>query len=182
MSDRPLDLLQDAEEAPPKRERRDAVENRERLLAVAKGLFAAQGAEQTTMQAIAHCRHPTVAMIKGACVGGGLEIAAACDMRICGESSRFGVPVKNLGLVMAYGELKGLIDVVGRAVALEIVLEGRVFGIVSTGFNIAGLMGPMFYASLLDHGFYRGIFLAATAFMLITMGITFAQELRARRA
>ncbi len=53
MSDRPLDLLQDADEAPLKRERRDAVENRERLLKVAKALFATQGAEQTTMQAIA---------------------------------------------------------------------------------------------------------------------------------
>ncbi len=83
---------------------------------------------QRTMDAVSHCRHPVVAMIHGACVGGGLEIAAICDMRICGESSRFGVPVKNLGLVMAYGELKGLIDLVGRAIALEIVLEGRVFG------------------------------------------------------
>jgi enoyl-CoA hydratase len=83
---------------------------------------------QSTMDAIAECRHPTVAMIHGVCVGGGLELAALCDMRICGTSSRFGVPVKNLGLVMAYGELKGLIDLVGRSVALEIVLEGRVFG------------------------------------------------------
>jgi enoyl-CoA hydratase/carnithine racemase len=83
---------------------------------------------QRAMDAVAHCRHPTVAMIHGVCVGGGLELAATCDMRICGEASRFGVPVKNLGLVMAYGELKGLIDLVGRATALEIVLEGRVFG------------------------------------------------------
>jgi enoyl-CoA hydratase/carnithine racemase len=83
---------------------------------------------QEGMDAIAGCRHPVVALIKGACVGGGLEIAAVCDLRICGESSRFGVPVKNLGLVMAYGELKGLIELVGRAVALEIVFEGRVFG------------------------------------------------------
>ena len=52
MGDRSL-LQQDANEAPLKRERRDAVENRERLLAAAKALFAAQGAEQTTMQAIA---------------------------------------------------------------------------------------------------------------------------------
>ena len=59
--------------------------------------------------------------------------------------------------------------------------EGRVFGIVSTGFNIAGLVGPMFYAWLLDHGFHRGIFLAAVGFMLITMMITLAQELRSRR-
>jgi enoyl-CoA hydratase/carnithine racemase len=83
---------------------------------------------QGAMDAVAHCRHPVVAMIHGVCVGGGLELAAVCDMRVCGESSRFGVPVKNLGLVMAYGELKGLIDLVGRATALEIVLEGRVFG------------------------------------------------------
>jgi enoyl-CoA hydratase len=80
-----------------------------------------------TMQAVARCRHPTVAMIKGACVGGGLEIAAMCDLRVCGESSRFGIPVNRLGLTMAYGELMGLLALVGRAVALEILLEGRVF-------------------------------------------------------
>jgi enoyl-CoA hydratase len=80
-----------------------------------------------TMQAIARCRHPTVALIKGACVGGGLEIAAMCDMRICGESSRFGVPINRLGLTMAYGELQGLLALVGRAATLEILLEGRVF-------------------------------------------------------
>jgi len=80
-----------------------------------------------TMQAIARCHHPVIALIKGACVGGGLEIAAMCDLRICGESSRFGVPIKNLGLTMGYGELQGMLAVVGRAVALEILLEGRVF-------------------------------------------------------
>jgi enoyl-CoA hydratase/carnithine racemase len=80
-----------------------------------------------TMQAVAQCRHPTVAMIEGACVGGGLEIAAMCDMRICGASSRFGIPVNKLGLTMAYGELAGLLALVGRAVTLEILLEGRVF-------------------------------------------------------
>ena len=80
------------------------------------------------MQAVARCRHPVVALIQGACIGGGLEIAAMCDMRICGESSRFGVPIKNLGLTMGYGDLQGVLAVVGRAVMLEILLEGRVFG------------------------------------------------------
>jgi len=80
-----------------------------------------------TMQAVARCKHPTVAMIKGACVGGGLEIAAMCDFRVCGQSSRFGIPVNKLGLTMAYGELMGLLALAGRAVALEILLEGRVF-------------------------------------------------------
>jgi enoyl-CoA hydratase len=80
-----------------------------------------------TMQAVASCKHPTVALIKGACVGGGLEIAAMCDMRICGASSRFGVPINKLGLTMGYGELAGLLALAGRAVTLEILLEGRVF-------------------------------------------------------
>jgi enoyl-CoA hydratase/carnithine racemase len=82
----------------------------------------------TTLAAIRDCRHPTVALIEGICVGGGLEIAALCDLRICGESSRFGVPIKHLGLVMAYAEIEGLLGLVGRAATLEILLEGRVFG------------------------------------------------------
>jgi enoyl-CoA hydratase/carnithine racemase len=80
-----------------------------------------------TMQAVTRCRHPVVAMIRGACVGGGLEIAAMCDFRVCGESSRFGVPINRLGLTMGYGELAGLLALAGRAVTLEILLEGRVF-------------------------------------------------------
>jgi enoyl-CoA hydratase/carnithine racemase len=81
----------------------------------------------TAMQAIATCPHPVIAMIHGACVGGGLEIASVCDMRICGASSRFGIPVKRLGLVVSYSELKPLVSLVGSAMALEILLEGRVF-------------------------------------------------------
>jgi enoyl-CoA hydratase len=80
-----------------------------------------------TLQAVAQCRHPVVAMIRGACIGGGLEIAAVCDLRICGESSRFGVPISALGLTMGYGELQGLIALAGPAVAREVLLEGRVF-------------------------------------------------------
>lgn len=80
-----------------------------------------------TVEAFRDCRHPLVAMIKGICVGGGLEIATLCDIRICGESSRFGVPIKRLGLVMSLTELASLVELVGRATALEILLEGRVF-------------------------------------------------------
>jgi enoyl-CoA hydratase/carnithine racemase len=69
-----------------------------------------------------------VAQIHGICVGGGLEIAGLADIRICGASSRFGVPINRLGLVMAYAEIGALIRLAGEAVALEILLEGRVFG------------------------------------------------------
>ncbi len=82
---------------------------------------------RTTAEALAACRHPLVAQIHGICVGGGLELAALCDLRICGASSRFGAPIKNLGLVMAYPEMAPLVRLVGTAVALEILLEGRVF-------------------------------------------------------
>ena len=79
-----------------------------------------------TARALAACRHPLVAQIHGICVGGGLEIAALCDLRICGAGSRFGAPIKNLGLVMAYAEMAPLVDLVGRAVTLELLLEGRI--------------------------------------------------------
>jgi len=81
-----------------------------------------------TMRSIGECPHPTVAMIHGVCVGGGLEVALMCDLRICGAGSRFGIPINRLGLTMGYGELAGLLAVVGPAVALEILLEGRIFG------------------------------------------------------
>jgi enoyl-CoA hydratase/carnithine racemase len=80
-----------------------------------------------TAAAFADCRHPLVAQIHGICVGGGLEIASFCDIRICGASSRFGAPIKNLGLVMAYQEMAPLVRLAGADVALEILLEGRVF-------------------------------------------------------
>ncbi len=83
---------------------------------------------ERAISGLAGCRHPTLALIRGICVGGGLELAAVCDLRICGESSRFGVPIKNLGLVMGYFELRGLLALAGPAGAAEILLEGRIFG------------------------------------------------------
>jgi enoyl-CoA hydratase/carnithine racemase len=71
------------------------------------------------LTAIESCPHPTVAAIQGACVGGGLEIASACDLRIAGTGARFGAPIMKLGFSMYPGELAG------PAVAKEILLEGR---------------------------------------------------------
>lgn len=80
------------------------------------------------LNAIADCPHPTVAMIHGACVGGGLEIAGACDLRLCSEASRFGAPINRLGFSMYPGEMEGLLRLVGAAVLKEILLEGRIMG------------------------------------------------------
>lgn len=83
-------------------------------------------AERThaTLGALRAIRHPVVAAIEGLCVGGGLELACNADLRICGTSSRFGIPIKRLGLVVAYGELAPLIRLVGKSNALRILLEG----------------------------------------------------------
>ncbi len=80
------------------------------------------------MTRIVACRHPVVAKIQGLCVGGGLELALTADLRIAGAGARFGIPVKRLGLVVAYSELEPLLQLVGPANALEILLEGRIFG------------------------------------------------------
>jgi enoyl-CoA hydratase len=78
------------------------------------------------LDAISGCQHPVIALIKGACVGGGLEIVARVDLRICGESARFGIPVNRLGAVVAYQEMKPLLQIAGPAAVLELLLEGSI--------------------------------------------------------
>ncbi|MFD2264385.1 enoyl-CoA hydratase/isomerase family protein [Lacibacterium aquatile] len=80
-----------------------------------------------TLAALKDCPHPMVAQISGNCIGGGVELAMLCDIRIAGRSSRYGIPINRLGFVMSYPELDGLIAVVGRSAAMEILLEGRIF-------------------------------------------------------
>ena len=76
--------------------------------------------------AAAHtCRHPVIAMVHGYCLGGGFELALACDLRISGMSGRFGIPAKNVGLFLSYSLLELLIEVGGKAIAREVLLEGR---------------------------------------------------------
>lgn len=77
-------------------------------------------------RAMLGCPHPVVARIHGACVGGGLEIAAMCDLRICSESSRFGAPLNRLGLTMAYEEMLPIRRIAGKATLFEFLVEGRI--------------------------------------------------------
>lgn len=84
-------------------------------------------ATAAALRALGECRHPTLALIEGACVGGGLLVATQCDLRICNASARFGVPVKNLGLTESYDELEGMMRVIGPAASLELLLEGRIW-------------------------------------------------------
>jgi enoyl-CoA hydratase len=70
---------------------------------------------------------PTIAMIRGYCIGGGVGTALACDMRIAAEGAKFGIPAAKLGLGYAYDGIRKLIDVVGPAYAREIFFTGRQF-------------------------------------------------------
>ncbi|HEY8358764.1 MAG TPA: enoyl-CoA hydratase-related protein [Ramlibacter sp.] len=80
-----------------------------------------------TMHAVRDCPVPTVAAIRGACVGGAFQIAGFCDLRICAEGSRFGIPLTKLGSTLSYTEFEGMVRFVGRKTAMEILLEGRLF-------------------------------------------------------
>ncbi|HEX6708260.1 MAG TPA: enoyl-CoA hydratase-related protein [Albitalea sp.] len=77
------------------------------------------------LHAMLACDIPSFAQIEGACIGGGLEVAACCDIRICGEASRFGAPIAKLGFPMAPGELQILARVVAAPVLREMLLEAR---------------------------------------------------------
>jgi enoyl-CoA hydratase len=70
---------------------------------------------------------PLIAMIRGYCIGGGLNIAALCDLRIAAQDARFGIPAAKMGLGYRASSMKGLVDLVGKAYALEIMLTARQF-------------------------------------------------------
>jgi enoyl-CoA hydratase/carnithine racemase len=76
---------------------------------------------------IAEFSKPTIAMIKGYCMGGGLGLATCCDLRICSDNSRFAVPAAKLGVGYGYKGLKRLVDIVGPAFAKEIFYTARQF-------------------------------------------------------
>ena len=70
---------------------------------------------------------PTIAMIRGYCIGGGVGLALCCDLRICTEGSKFGVPAAKLGLGYRFDGLKKLVDLVGPSFAKEIFFTARQF-------------------------------------------------------
>ncbi len=78
--------------------------------------------------AMAALDKPLIAMIRGYCLGGGVAIAMAADMRIAADDARFGIPAARLGIAYGFGYLKKLVDLVGPAYAKEILLTARRLG------------------------------------------------------
>ncbi|HEV7477619.1 MAG TPA: enoyl-CoA hydratase, partial [Burkholderiales bacterium] len=73
------------------------------------------------------CDKPLIAMIRGYCLGGGMNIAVLCDLRIAADDARFGIPAAKMGLGYRASSMKNLVDVVGAAYAREIMITARQF-------------------------------------------------------
>jgi enoyl-CoA hydratase/carnithine racemase len=80
------------------------------------------------LRAMLQCDKPVVAAIEGPCMGAGMEIASCCDIRIAGESSKFGAPIAKLGFPMAPREAMLVGQAAGGATAREMLLEAAVLG------------------------------------------------------
>jgi enoyl-CoA hydratase len=79
------------------------------------------------LHALLACDVPVVAQIQGNCMGGGVEIAACCDIRIAAEGASFGAPIAKLGMPMAPQELAIVLRAAGEATVREMLLEARTF-------------------------------------------------------
>jgi enoyl-CoA hydratase/carnithine racemase len=79
------------------------------------------------MEALAKYPWPTIAALNGHCLGGGLELAVTCDLRICAAGAKLGMPPAKLGLVYGHTGLRKFLDTVGLARTKELFLTGRNF-------------------------------------------------------
>ncbi|MBE1467695.1 enoyl-CoA hydratase/isomerase family protein [Kibdelosporangium phytohabitans] len=77
-------------------------------------------------RAITDFPQPTIAVINGFCIGGGCEIALACDMRIAADDARFGITPAKLGIVYNFTSTKQLVDAVGKAWAKQILFTSEI--------------------------------------------------------
>ncbi len=82
-------------------------------------------AVEATMASVEACGKPVIAMVNGYALGGGCELAVACDFRIAAETASFGIPSARLGLVISFPDTKRLVDLVGPAIAKEMLMTGR---------------------------------------------------------
>jgi len=95
--------------------------------ATAAAIAEYDGLAEEASRALEHMAKPTIAMIRAYCIGGGLDLALRCDIRIAGDDARFGIPAARLGLGYAASDVNRLVDIVGPAFAKEIFYSGRQF-------------------------------------------------------
>jgi enoyl-CoA hydratase/carnithine racemase len=86
-----------------------------------------QATTQKAYAALQGMTIPTIAMIRGYCIGGGTAIAVCCDIRVCTENAKFGIPAARLGLGYGLARAQPLVDLVGPAFAKEMFFTARQF-------------------------------------------------------
>jgi enoyl-CoA hydratase/carnithine racemase len=79
------------------------------------------------LEAVARHRLPTIAVIHGAALGGGLQLATACDLRLAAEDARLGIPSSRLGILVNFENVRRLVVLVGVAVAKEVLMTARTY-------------------------------------------------------
>jgi enoyl-CoA hydratase len=80
---------------------------------------------EEALMAIYHCARPTLACIRGWCIGGGVNVAISCDLRIASDDSTFAIPAARLGLGYRLSALKNLVDLVGVGTAKDLFFTAR---------------------------------------------------------
>ena len=91
----------------------------------AEGRALAERGQRTLFDAIALSRTPFIAAIGGFALGGGLELALACHIRIASDTARMGLPEVTLGLIPGYGGTQRLARIVGTGRAMDMILSAR---------------------------------------------------------
>ncbi len=95
------------------------------VYATAESARAQNDLVRAGQQALHDCRKPTVAVIRGPCVGGALGLALHADLRFSGESGRFAIPPARLGTVYSFADARRLVQRVGEARAADLLFSGR---------------------------------------------------------
>lgn len=96
-----------------------------RLLAATSGTDAYFGLRGRQWQAIRRLRTPIVAAVSGYCLGGGCELALACDIIVASDTAKFGLPETGLGLIPGAGGTQMLTRALGKTKAMDVILSGR---------------------------------------------------------
>lgn len=91
---------------------------------------------------------PVIAMINGFCLGGGNELALACDLRYCSENARFSQPEINLGIMPGGGGTQRLARLIGEGRAMELILSGKMIDAAAA--HRVGLVNEVFAADELE--------------------------------
>ncbi|MSQ08068.1 MAG: enoyl-CoA hydratase/isomerase family protein [Dehalococcoidia bacterium] len=85
-------------------------------------------AAESAMEAVERMPQPTLALVRGYCVGGGLELASCTDIRVASEGSKFGLPVQKIGVVAGYQEVRRIIRIAGLSATAYLIYGGRLIG------------------------------------------------------